>query len=44
MVLGNYEINPGIFVCGEITLFQQFKIRALFSFGTSNGVIALEID
>lgn len=38
--LGDYTLRKGTFVCGSITLFQKFSIKALFSMSESDGVIA----
>ncbi|HEX3022060.1 MAG TPA: hypothetical protein VHP81_06695, partial [Lachnospiraceae bacterium] len=38
--LGDYQVTPGIFVCGVVELFNKLRIRALFSFREQDGVIA----
>lgn len=37
---GDYTIKKGVFVCGSITLFQRFKVRALFSMSQEDGILA----
>lgn len=38
--LGDYTLKKGIFLCGSITLFQKFTVKALFSMSESDGVLA----
>lgn len=38
--LGDYTLQQGIFLCGSITLFQKFTVRALFAMSESEGIIA----
>lgn len=38
--LGDYTMKKGVFLCGSITLFKKFTVRALFSMSETDGVIA----
>lgn len=38
--LGDYTLKRGVFVCGSITLFKRFTVKALFAMSEDDGVIA----
>lgn len=37
---GDYTLKRGVFLCGSITLFQKFTVRALFSMSETDGILA----